>query len=259
MIGLIQRFFFDIYSLSVFSAQTFKAFRRGVQLPRVFDQMYAVGVRSLIITLTTGLFVGAIMAMQINTELRDFGAQGFLGGLATSVTIRDVGPVLIAFILSGKVGAYTSAELGTMRVTEQIDAIRCLGASPIETIIVPRLIAVVFSSFLLLNVGLMMSIAGGVLISALDLGINASQYIHHIPRLVTWWSVGTGIFKSFVFGMIIGLISCYRGYTASGGAQGVGRTVRRTTVESLVCIVLADFTLSTLSSILYDFLRVGDP
>jgi phospholipid/cholesterol/gamma-HCH transport system permease protein len=256
---LVQRFFTDVIAFFIFSANTFRALRRGVQFPRVIDQMYAIGVRSLSTTLTAGIFVGAIMAIQINSELRDFGAQGFLGGLATSVTIRNVGPVLIAFILSGKVGAYTSAELGTMRVTEQIDAIRCLGASPLETIIAPRLIAVVFSSFLLLNVGLVMSIVGGILFASLDLGVNPTLYVHYIPRIVSWWSVGTGVFKSFAFGMIIALISCYRGYTASGGAEGVGNTVRKTTVETLVCIVLVDFVISNLSALLYDAVGMGLP
>lgn len=255
--NFIQRFFTDIVEFFFFCLSTFRALRSGVQWPRVMDQMFAVGVKSLSTTLTAGAFVGAIMALQINSELRDFGAQGFIGGLATSVTIRNVGPVLIGFILSGKVGAYTSAELGTMRVTEQIDAIRCLGASPVRTIIVPRLIAVIFSSFLLLNVGLMLSIGGGVLIAALDLGVNPMLYVSYIPRVVTWWSVGTGVFKSFAFGTIIALISCYRGYTATGGAEGVGSTVRKTTVETLVCIVLADFVLSTFSGWLFELVGGG--
>lgn len=238
----------ELGAITLFAAETLRGLRRGVPVSLVMDQMVSVGVHSLSTTITAGLFVGAIMAIQLDLQLRDFGAQGYLGGLATSVTVRNLGPVLIAFILSGKVGAYTSAELGTMRVTDQIDAIRCLGVSPIEYIIVPRMIAVVLSAFLLLVIGLMVSILGGLLISSLALGINATQYLHTIPRFVSGWSVATGMAKSFVFGSLIGLISCYRGYTTTGGAMGVGNTVRSTSVLNLVCIIVADCFLSWVSS-----------
>jgi phospholipid/cholesterol/gamma-HCH transport system permease protein len=168
-----------------------------------------------------------------------------------------VGPVLIAFILSGKVGAYTSAELGTMRVTDQVDAIRCLGTDPVAYLILPRLFAVTVSSFLLLIVGLLMTILGGMLISAFHLGINIILYTTNIPNFVSGWSIAIGVVKSFVFGNLIGVISCYRGYYTTGGAMGVGATVRQTAVATLVCIIIADFTLSCLSTFLYDLLGVG--
>lgn len=249
----------EIGATVVFSLDAAKALLQGGVRPRaVLEQMYAVGVRSLPTTLLAGGFVGAIMAIQINLQLRDFGAQAFLGGLSTSVTIRNVGPVLIAFILSGKVGAYTSAELGTMQVTDQMNAIRCLGMDPMRYLILPRMVAVVLSSFLLLIVGLMFTIGGGALISSLDLGINPVNYVTNIPSLVTWWSVGTGVVKSFAFGNLIGIIACYKGYTAKGGAVGVGKTVRNTAVETLVAIIIADFVLSQASALLHQWLRVGE-
>ncbi len=231
-------------------------FRRGTSFWGVVDQMYNVGVRSLPMTLFTGAFVGGIMAIQINLQLRDFGAQAFLGGLSTSVTIRDVGPVLIAFILAGKVGAYTSAELATMRVTDQIDAIRCLGADPVEFLVLPRMVAVVLSSFLLLIVGLAFTIVGGVLVSQFALDIDPVHFLTNIPRVVTWWSVGSGVVKSFVIGLLIAVICCYRGYTAKVGAKGVGDTVKGTAVLILVTIIVADYLMSLCSSGLYEFLRM---
>lgn len=248
----------DLGGLILFSITTAKELRRhGVSPTSVIEQMYAVGVRSFTTTTVAGLFVGAIMAIQIHLQLRDFGAEAFLGGLSTSVTIRNVGPVLIAFILSGKVGAYTSAELGTMQVTDQLNAIRCLGADPIRYLVLPRLVAVSLSSFLLLIVGLMMTILGGTLISSVDLGVAPASFILYIPRFVGGWSIATGIVKSFVFGNVIGLIACYRGYTASGGAVGVGRSVRDAAVECLVAIILCDFAISHLSSLLQFLLNVG--
>jgi phospholipid/cholesterol/gamma-HCH transport system permease protein len=194
------------------------------------------------------------MAIQIHLQLKDFGAQAFLGGLSASVTIRNVGPLLIAFILSGKVGAYTTAELGTMQVTDQISAIRCLGMDPLRYLVAPRFLAVVISSFLLLIIGLMTAIGGGALIASLDLGVNTLSYVQNIPTIVTGWSVGTGVLKSFIYGGIIASVSCYRGYTASNGASGVGDNVKAASVQTLVTIIIADFALSNVAEGLIDFL-----
>ena len=248
----------EIGSLVLFALNVFSLFiRRGVRVRSVLHQMYAVGVKSIPATAVIGLFVGAIMAVQMNLQLRDFGAQSFLGGLSTSTTIRNIGPVLIAFLLSGKVGAYTSAELGMMQVTEQINALRCLGINPIQFLILPRMLAVIFSSFLLLVIGLMLAVLGGVFISSVSLGVNALSYIENIPRLVTWWSVGVGVTKSFVFGVLIAVICCFKGYTAKGGALGVGEAVRSSAVATLVSIIIVDFCLSVFSNFLQDFFLVG--
>jgi phospholipid/cholesterol/gamma-HCH transport system permease protein len=231
-----------------------RALRFEMRFSLFIEQMYMVGVRSVSTTVIAGGFVGAIMAIQIHLQLKDFGATGVLGGLSTSTTIRDIGPVLIAFILSGKVGAFTSAELGTMRVTEQVDAIRCLGTDPLRYLILHRFVAVVASSFLLLIVGLMLTVLGGIFIAQLQLGVNYKEYINNIPRVVGWWSVGMGIFKSFVFGFVIAVISCYRGYHTTGGAEGVGASVRRTSVETLLWIITINFLISSLASAIYDLI-----
>ncbi|MFM8313558.1 MAG: MlaE family ABC transporter permease [Deltaproteobacteria bacterium] len=222
----------------------------------VVDQIFQVGVKSLGMTLIAGMFVGAIMALQIDVQLKDFGAESFLGGLSTSTTLRNVGPVLIAFLLSGKVGAYTSAELGTMEVTEQLNAIRLLGADPVEYIILPRIWAVIISSFLLLIVGLMVTILGGVLFSQF-IGVNALSYIQNIPRIVTGWSIVLSVVKSFVFGTLIAIVSCYKGYTARGGAVGVGTAVQSCAVTNLILIIFTDFFLSMVSSLLQELFQVG--
>ncbi len=242
-------------SIAIFSKHCLANFlKHGVRTLSLIEQIYLVGVRSLSTTLITGAFVGAILAIQINLQLRDFGAQGFLGGLSTSTTIRDLGPVLIAFILSGKVGAFTSAEIATMRVTEQIDAIRCLGADPIEYLIVPRMVAVVLSSFLLLIVGLMMTVGGGMLMASIHLGVNAQNYLSNIGSLVTGWSVGLGAVKSLVFGILIAVICCFEGNRATGGAEGVGRAVRRAAVKTLLAIIIANFLVSSAGSVVREVL-----
>lgn len=211
----------------------------------VFDQIWRVTINSLSTTALAGFFVGAIMTVQFTLQVKEFGALGYLGGLATSGTIREVGPLLIAFMLSGKVGAFTSAELGTMRVTEQIDAIRCLGANPFQEIILPRFIAIILSSFFLLTVGLFMSIAGGLLLGIFFSGITAEEYLRHIPTIVTWPSIVSGLFKCSVFSFVLASICTYKGFTTSGGAKGVGRAVVGTAVATMVGLVIADF-LTTL-------------
>lgn len=210
----------------------------------ISEQIWKVSMQSLATTAMAGFFVGAIMTVQFTLQVKEFGALGYLGGLATSGTIREVGPLLIAFMLSGKVGAFTSAELGTMRVTEQIDAIRCLGANPILEIIVPRFLGILASSFLLLAAGLMMSIAGGMLMGIFFAGINPDEYLRHIPTIVAWPSLVSGLFKCAVFAIVLASICTYKGYTATGGAKGVGRAVVSTAVATMVGIVVADWFTS---------------
>ncbi len=222
-------------------------FRSPCSFESVCDQIWRVTLQSLPTTGMAGFFVGAIMTVQFTMQIKAFGALGYLGGLSTSATVREVGPLLIAFLLSGKVGAFTSAELGTMRVTEQIDAIRCLGANPIQEIILPRYLGIIISSFFLLAAGLCMSVFGGMLMGAVFSGINPDEYIRHIPTIVTPFSIGSGLFKCLVFALVLASVCTYKGYTTSGGAKGVGRAVVSTAVMTMVGIVVTDWITSLIS------------
>lgn len=220
------------------------------QLSLICEQIWKVTKQSFSTTGLAGFFVGAIMTVQFTMQVKEFGALGYLGGLSTSATIREVGPLLIAFMLSGKIGAFTSAELGTMRVTEQIDAIRCLGANPIREIIFPRFVGIVVSSFFLLALGLIMSVAGGLLMGMFFSGINPEEYLRHIPTIITSISVGNGLIKCFTFALILASICTYKGYTTTGGTKGVGRSVVSTAVASMVGIVVADWMTSFVGEII---------
>jgi phospholipid/cholesterol/gamma-HCH transport system permease protein len=220
------------------------ALNNKLPVHEIFVQIWRVTTQSLGTTALAGFFVGAVMTIQFTLQVKAYGALGYLGGLATSATVREVGPLLIAFMLSGKVGAFTSAELGTMRVTEQIDAIRCLGANPYQEIILPRIIAIISSSFFLLAAGLFMSIAGGLLLGVVFSGITAEEYLHRIPTIVTLPSMLSGLFKCFVFAVVLASICTYKGFTASGGAKGVGRAVVSTAVSTMVGLVVADWLTS---------------
>jgi phospholipid/cholesterol/gamma-HCH transport system permease protein len=245
---IILNFLHELGAMLIFLGEIIRtAFNYPSSRQQIFEQIWRVTIQSVSTTAMAGFFVGAIMTVQFAMQMNEFGALGYLGGLATSGTVREIGPLLIAFLLSGKIGAFTSAELGTMRVTEQIDAIRCLGANPIQEIIVPRFVAIVVASFFLLGAGLIMSIFGGALLGYFFAGVNYEQYIRHIPTIVTLPSIISGTFKSFIFALVLATICTYKGYTTTGGAKGVGRAVVQTAVMTMICIVVADWLTSMLS------------
>lgn len=210
----------------------------------LLTQIYQVTSQSLTTTVSSGFFVGAILSVQFGAQLKQFDALSVLGGLSTSGTIRELGPLLIAFMLSGKVGAYTSAELGTMKVTEQIDAMRCLGTNPMQYIVVPRFIGIIIASFFLLFAGLLMSILGGAVMAKLVQEVNMQEYINGIPVYVSWGSVAGGLFKCFCFAFLLAAVCTYKGYTTTGGSQGVGRSVVNTALSTMVGLTLLDWFTS---------------
>lgn len=253
-ISLLGKIIIDIGGCVLFVWEVLKfSLRSRPRTSEVAEQIWRVSMQSLPTTALAGFFVGAIMTVQFTMQITQFGALGYLGGLATSGTVREIGPLLIAFMLSGKVGAFTSAELGTMKVTEQLDAIRCLGSSPIKEIIVPRYIAIVLSSFVLLTMGLFMSIGGGLLLGKFFAGINSQEYLRHIPTIVAWPSIVSGLFKCLVFSIILASICTYKGYTTTGGAKGVGKSVVSTAVATMVGIVIADWLTSYLGEAIQNY------
>ncbi len=207
----------------------------------VFEKCLLVIQQSLVTTLFAGFFVGAIMTLQFTLQVQMFSALSYLGALVTSATVREVGPLLIAFLLSGKIGAFTSAELGTMKVSEQIDAIRCLGADPLREVIVPRFLGIILASFFLLSFGLILSFLGGILMAVSFSGLPWEQYLAHIPQVVSTFSITSGVVKCFVFSFVIASLCTYRGYTVFGGAREVGEGVVQAATQTMIALVLADW------------------
>jgi phospholipid/cholesterol/gamma-HCH transport system permease protein len=203
----------------------------------------------------TGFFVGGIMVVQFSLQLMQFDALIYLGALATSGTVREVGPLLIGFILTAKVGAFTAAELGTLKVTDQIDALRCLGADPLREMIIPRFVAVVCASLFLLILGLVASLFGGIVSAYLLVGLSPQEYVRHIPQFLHWYSGFSGLLKCILFSMALAVISLYRGAYAEGGARGVGVAVVKSAVESLLALVFLDWLSSTFLNQLLEAFR----
>lgn len=227
----------------------FLSFTEGFESRMLFEQLWKVTVQSLPTTMMAGFFVGAVMTVQFTLQMRAFDALSYLGGLATSGTFREVGPLLIGFMLCGKVGAFTTAELGTMRITEQFDAIRCLGSNPIREVILPRFWAIIFSAFFLFVGGLVASVFGGLLLGVFFANVSADEYLRFIPRFLILPSILSGFFKSFIFSFTLATLCTYRGYFVSGGAKGVGKAVVGTAVTTMIALVFFDWLTSYLMEV----------
>lgn len=258
----MNAFLKEVGGMSVFTCKVLETWLKNFKKcgPLIFIQVGNMGFRSLPTVCFSGFFVGAILILQFHMMLAQYDATSILGGLNSSACLREVGPLLISFILAGKVGAYISAELGTMRVTEQIDAIRCLGTDPMEYLVVPRFIAIVLCSVILLIFGLLVGLLGSMFIATEIHNINYLQYLSSVPRFTNGWTAFCGIFKSIVYGTIVASVSTYKGFTASGGARGVGIAVTECAIYTNLLIVFANsFTSMLLSSAhqLYRYFSLG--
>jgi phospholipid/cholesterol/gamma-HCH transport system permease protein len=232
--------------VSQFTAQSLLAMctrrpSRGTLTPN----FYQIGVRSVPVVGITGLFIGMVLAIQSYGEIVKLpGMKGWLGVAVNSSVIRELGPVLAATMLAGRVGSAIAAELGTMRVTEQIDALECLGANPIRYLVVPRFLACVLLIPLLTIMADFMGVMGGALIATQYFGIEPYEYWSKSQQQLGLWDIGTGMAKSMVFGAAIAIISCHRGFHSTGGAEGVGRAATDAFVVSFVAILILDFFLA---------------
>jgi phospholipid/cholesterol/gamma-HCH transport system permease protein len=216
----------------------------------VRDQLYAVGVTSLSVVTLTGLSTGLVLATQSFYQLSDKGLAGITGLLVTTAMLTELGPVLTAFMVIGRVGASITAELGTMKVTEQIDALKTLGVDPIRYLISPRMIAGVIMIPLLTFYSIILGIFGGYLISVYFFKMPPQVYFDPLPIYLGGFDVFIGLFKAFVFSIIIMSISCYKGLHTEQGAQGVGQATTTGVVLSYIWILFVNFFLTLSLSVL---------
>lgn len=232
-------------------------FRRRPAPGTLLPSLYLVGVRSVPVVAITGMFIGMVMAVQTFNQFNKMGLATRLGSVINITLVRELGPVLAATMLAGRVGSAMAAELGTMRVTEQVDALATLGAHPLHYLVVPRLLACALLVPLLTIMADFMGIMGGALICTHVFGVEPHHYWHHSGQYVTMWDVGMGLIKAFFFGVSIALISCHRGLNSQAGAEGVGRAATEAFVTSFVAILVLDFFLAMLLINLYDTLVLG--
>jgi phospholipid/cholesterol/gamma-HCH transport system permease protein len=213
--------------------------RRETLLPN-FNQ---VGVLSLPVIALTGTFIGMVLAVQSYSQFKLLGLESRLGAVINMSLVRELGPVLAATMLAGRVGSAMAAELGTMRVTEQIDALASMGCNPIQYLVVPRFLACLVLIPTLTVMADFMGVAGGYFYSVVILGIDKHHYIYNSQQFVGMFDLFSGVFKSFFFGATIAMVSCYRGFHCTPGAEGVGRAATAAFVYSFVLILVLDLFL----------------
>ncbi|AFY62007.1 MlaE family lipid ABC transporter permease subunit [Synechococcus sp. PCC 6312] len=208
------------------------------------DQLAAVGPESLGVALITSMFVGMVFTIQVAREFINFGAASAVGGVLAIALTRELGPVLTAVVLAGRVGSAFAAEIGTMRVTEQIDALRMLGANPINYLVIPRVLACCLMMPILTVLGLVTGLAGGMIISANLYDIPRPIYLDSIRNFLGTWDIWAAMIKAVIFGGLVSIIGCHWGLTTTGGAKGVGQSTTAAVVISLLAIFIINFFLS---------------
>lgn len=221
-------------------------FRRPFNLKDIFKQMEEVGVKSIPVVLITGAFTGAVLALQSYTGFKRFNAEAFVGTVVALSVTRELGPVLAGLMVSGRVGSSMAAELGTMQVTEQIDALYTLAVNPVKYLIVPRLLAAFIMMPVLVIFADLIGITGGYIVSVNILGSNPYIYMERTWSYLEFNDIYSGLLKACIFGIIIATVSCYQGFYTQGGAEGVGKATTKAVVLSCLLILIFNYIITAL-------------
>ena len=258
--GLAIRWLDSIGDVALFFGRTLRwLFTRLPRKETLLPNFYQVGVLSLPVVALTGTFIGMVLAVQTYAQFRSLNLESRLGAVINMSLVRELGPVLAATMLAGRVGSAMAAELGTMRVTEQIDALASMGANPVHYLVVPRLIACVFLIPTLTIMADFMGVVGGAFYSIEINGIDSHHYWENSQRIVSNFDLFTGVFKSVFFGATIALISCHQGFNCRPGAEGVGRAATSSFVISFVVILIIDLFLGIFLDGFYVFMWPEGP
>ncbi len=212
-------------------------------------QMEQIGVRSFAVAAITTIFTGMVLALQTALALPGLGVKYYIGTVVSKSTVRELVPVLVALIVGGRIGSGMTAEIGTMKVTEQVDALRAMAADPVRKLVVPKLAAALVMLPALTLVGDALGILGGLVIAVLQLHLTAAFYMNDVLSALTLEDFASGVGKSFFFAFFITIVACQNGLTARGGADGVGRATTNTVVLASILILVSDFFLTKLFSL----------
>jgi phospholipid/cholesterol/gamma-HCH transport system permease protein len=243
--AVVIRWMMILGDMALFSLGTFSwLFTRLPRRATLVPAFYNIGVLSLPVVALTGTFIGMVLAVQTYAQFKQFGFETRLGALINLSMCRELGPVLAATMLAGRVGSAIAAEIGTMRVTEQIDAMTSMGANPLQYLVVPRFLACLFMIPSLTIMAIFMGVVGGWLYCVHIFNIDSYHYWSNSQQFVSNWDLFYGIFKSIFFGATIALVSCYRGFHCAPGAEGVGKAATAAFVLSFVIIIMLDLFLS---------------
>jgi len=235
----------ELQETMLLAARAFRGvFKRPRYLPETIAQMDAIGVGSLTIIILTGFFTGGVLTVQTFPTLKSYGAQSQTGYLVAVSLVRELGPVLCALMVTGRVGSAISAELGSMVVSQQIDAMRALGTDPIRKLVAPRLWALLISLPLLTVLADVLGIFGGWVTAVILYSVSSSVFISAVRDGITTDDIIGGVVKPIVFSLIIGTIACRQGLNTEGGTVGVGRSTTRAVVVASIIVIIADYFLA---------------
>ena len=231
--------------LSQLTFQTFYcAFSPPYNLRALIQQVDHLGVKSISIAGVAAVFTGLVLALQTAYGLGRFGAKAYVGIIVSLSMVRELGPVLTALLVGGRVGSGITAELGSMKVTEQMDAMRAMGANPIKKLVVPRVLSTMLVLPLLTVMADILGILGGMVISKHEFQVDYQLYYNTVARNLTLADIVSGLGKTVVFGFIIAIVGCYKGLETAGGTEGLGRATTATVVTSAIIILISDFFLT---------------
>jgi len=242
-----SRFLAAIGSVTLFGLHAFLAvFSPPWRAAPIIRQMVLIGVRSLSIVSITSFFTGMVLAFQTAHQISRFGAEIYVGGIVAMSIFRELGPVLTALVVAGRIGAGITAELGSMRVTEQIDAMESLGVDPFNHLVAPRLVAGVLMLPILTIYANFIGYFGGFMVGVFQIGLDARQFIDRTTQIVGPGDILGGLAKTVVFGAIIVIVGCHMGFKAKGGAQGVGQATTLSVVVSSILILIAAYFMTSI-------------
>jgi phospholipid/cholesterol/gamma-HCH transport system permease protein len=236
---------------------TLNAFRMIFKKPfytrEFIGQLVHVGYDSLFVTLITAFSTGMVLALQmgVSLEARLTGVTQYVGGIVGLTMVRELGPVLTALVITGRVGSSITAEIGTMKVTEQIDALHTLSTNPTQYLVVPRLLSSIIMLPSLALISDLVGILGGALISNTVLGYSNALYFSNVLTFVGFDDINSGLIKSAFFGLIIAIVCCYQGFKTAGGAEGVGKSTTRAVVISMMAIIITDYVLTSILQVMF--------
>ena len=243
--NIITRLLLELQEMSLLAARAASGiFRKPRYIPETISQMDSVGVGSLTIIILTGFFTGGVLSLQTYQTLASYGATDQLGYLVSISLVRELGPVLCALMVTGRVVSAISAELGSMVVSEQIDAMRALGTDPIRKLVAPRMIALVITLPLLTLIADVMGIAGGWAVSTFLFSLPSSMFLNSVRDGITTDDIVGGVIKPLFFAFLMGTIACHRGLKTEGGTVGVGRSTTSAVVTASIIVIIADFILA---------------
>ena len=227
-------------------------FSRPFYLGRVYEQIVQLGVGSLSITVVIGIVTGMVMTLQFGYGLQKFGGTLYVPSIVAMSLLRELAPIFTSLLIAGRIGSGISAEIGAMNVTQQIDALRALGTSPVRVLVVPRILASVISLPLLASLSGFMGLLGGLVIAHTEFNMPVGFYINKVLSTIQFIDIFGSMFKCAFFGLVISLLACYRGFKTTEGTLGVGQAAIWVVVRSSIIILISDFFLSKLLILLFE-------